>query len=82
MITAPLRLKVLRTPSGEASVQTLATLRTWSTPPSPQMLFRYRPELMRLVRQDGLSGDVVFLFEQLLKPHAAQLWPAIQLERR
>ena len=36
IITAPLRLKVLVAPSGEASVRTLATLRTWPTPPSPR----------------------------------------------
>ena len=79
IITAPLRLKVLVAPSGEASVRTLATLRTWPTPPSPQVLFRYGQERRQLIRKDGLSGDVVFLFEELLKPHTAQLWAAMQL---
>ena len=79
IITAPLRLKVLVAPSGEASMRTLATLRTWPPPQSPQVLFRYGRERRQLIRKDGLSGDVVFLFEQLLKPHTAQLWAAMQL---
>ncbi|AZI44255.1 hypothetical protein EHF33_15295 [Deinococcus psychrotolerans] len=79
IITAPLRLKVLVAPSGEASVRTLATLRTWPTPQSPQVLFRYGQEWRQLIRKDELSGDMVFLFEQLLKLHAKQLWAAMQL---
>ena len=79
IITAPLRLKVLVAPSREASVRTLTTLRTWPTPQTPQVLFRYSRERRQLIRKDGLSGDVVFLFEELLKPHTAQLWAAMQL---
>ena len=81
IITAPLRLEVLVAPSGEANVRTLASLRMWPTPQSAQVLFRYGRERRQLIRKDGLSGDVVFLFEQLLKPHTAQLWAAMQLEQ-
>jgi len=68
---------VLVAPSGEVSARTLATLRTWP----PQVLFRYGQERRQLIRKDGLSGDVVFLFEELLKPYREQLWGAIPLEQ-
>jgi len=79
IMTAPLRLKVLVAPGGEASVRTLATLRTWPTPRTPQVLFRYAQDQRQLIRKNGLSGDVVFLFEQLLEPHKKQLWGAMLL---
>jgi len=41
--------------------------------PTLQVLFRSGQERRQLMRKDGLSGDVVFLFEQLLRLPTAQL---------
>lgn len=79
VITAPLHLEVRVLPKGEASIQTLATLRTWPTPRSTDVLYRYRRDLQAFERKAGLSGDMVYLFEELLRPHRAELLAALQL---
>lgn len=79
LITAPLRLKVLVRPEGEASIRTLATLRTWSTPRTTDVLYRYRRDLQAFERKAGLSGDIVYLFEELLRPHASEMLTALRL---
>ena len=79
IITAPLHLKVLVMPEGEASRVTLATLRTWPTPRTTEVLYRYRRDLQTFERKAGLSGDMVHLFEELLRPHQAKLMSALNL---
>lgn len=79
ILTSPLSLKVLVNPEAEGSRVTLATLRTWPTPKTPEVLYRYRRDLQSLERKPGLSGDLVHLFEGLLKPHQAELLRAMNL---
>lgn len=56
---------------------TLEVLREWPAPKSSEVLFRYWETRHQLVRRDGLSGDVVYLFEILLYPFAADLLEAM-----
>ena len=79
IVTSPLSLKVLVKPEAEGSRVTLATLRTWPTPKTPEVLYRYRRDLLSLERKPGLSGDLVYLFEELLKPHRVELLRAMNL---
>ncbi|WP_394649451.1 hypothetical protein [uncultured Deinococcus sp.] len=64
-------------PEGEGAQVTLRTLRGWPAPKTPDPLFRYWAVRRQLVRRDGLSGDVVALFETLLAPYARTLLDAL-----
>ena len=79
ILTSPLSLKVRVKPEAEGSRLTLATLRTWPTPKTPEVLYRYRRDLLSLERKPGLSGDLVHLFEELLRPHRVELLRAMNL---
>lgn len=70
-----LQFDLLAEPTRPGNVLTLATLRDWPAPQSTEVLFRYWSARQQLVRRDGLSGDIVYLFEILLWPHAEEmLW--------
>lgn len=69
ILTSPLSLKVWVKPEAEGSRVTLATLRTWPTPKTLEVLYQYRRDLQSLERKPGLSGDLVHLVAELLKPH-------------
>lgn len=79
IVTSPLSLKVRVKPESEGGRITLATLRTWPTPKTPEVLYRYWRDLQSLERKPGLSGDLVHLFEELLKPHRVELLRAMNL---
>ena len=79
ILTSPLSLKVRVKPESEGGRITLATLRTWPAPKTPEVLYRYRRDLQSLERKPGLSGDLVHLFEELLKPHRVELLRAMNL---
>jgi hypothetical protein len=79
ILTSPLSLKVWVKPEAEGSRLTLAMLRTWPTPKTPEVLYRYRRDLQSLERKPGLSGDLVHLFAELLKPHQAEMLRAMNL---
>ncbi|WP_288404931.1 hypothetical protein, partial [uncultured Deinococcus sp.] len=65
-------------PEGEGAQVTLRTLRGWPAPTTAEPLFRYRSNLRQLARRDGLSGDMVALFEALLAPYAQTLLDALK----
>jgi hypothetical protein len=75
--TQPLELAVLVWPRTPGTRLTLATLRDWPTPETTEPLFRYRAHHQTFERRTGLSGDIVYLFETLLAPHAAELLGAM-----
>lgn len=77
ILTTPLTLLMLVALTGEGNRLTLAALRDWPAPKTAEPLFRYWDTRRQLVRRDGLSGDVVYLFEMLLAPHAAELLNAM-----
>ena len=72
-----LTLDMLVRPTRPGNVLTLATFRDWPTPQSPDVLFKYRSHLKTLERRTGLSGDIVYLFQMLLWPHARDMLDAM-----
>lgn len=72
-----LEIDLLVRPSNPANILTLAVLRDWATPQSGDVLFRYDSHRQQLRPKSGLSGDVVYLFEMLLWPHADELLEAL-----
>lgn len=62
------------------SIMTLDTIKMWSTPKTPEILFKYWSTRKQLVRREGLSGDVIYLFEELLRPHAKEILNALSLD--
>lgn len=68
-----LELDMLVRPTRPGNVLTLACVRDWLTPQSGDVLFRYDRQRRQLRPRPGLSGDVVYLFEILLYPHAGHL---------
>lgn len=71
--TAPLRLRLHVLPDALMDRLQLQTLRAWPPQSSTEPLFRYHRAQQRLVTRDGLSGDMVALFERLLAPHAGEM---------
>lgn len=80
--TQPLTLE-MRVDPAQLSVParlSLQTLREWPTPQTVDALFKYRRGTFGFERRRGLSGDMITLFEELLRPHAAELLGALGLK--
>ncbi|WP_293913721.1 hypothetical protein [Deinococcus sp.] len=71
--TAPLRLRLHVLPDALMDRLQLQALRAWPPQTTTEPLFRYHCARQRLVTRDGLSGDMVALFERLLAPHAGEM---------
>ncbi|WP_339098289.1 hypothetical protein WDJ50_18600 (plasmid) [Deinococcus sp. VB142] len=80
--TQPLALEMVVNPEhlSLAARLSLQTLREWPTPQTIDPLFKYRRSTFGFERRAGLSGDMIMLFEELLRPHAAEMLWAMGLE--
>lgn len=75
-VTDWLQLDLLVKPTRPGNVLTLAVLRDWPSPATTEPLFKYRSHLKTFERRTGLSGDMVYLFQMLLWPHAQTMLDA------
>ena len=76
-LTDWLSFDLLVQPTRPGNILTLAVLRDWPTPQSGDVLFRYDSHRQQLRPKPGLSGDMVYLFEMLLWPHAEEMLDAM-----
>ncbi|MDP9763857.1 hypothetical protein [Deinococcus enclensis] len=76
-VTDWLSFDLLVQPTRPGNILTLAVLRDWPAPTTTEPLFKYRNHLNTFERRTGLSGDMVYLFEMLLWPHAQEMLDAM-----
>lgn len=76
-VTRHLSLNLLVQPTQPGNILTLAALRDWPAATTTEPVFKYRSHLQTFERRTGITGDVIYLFELLLWPHAQDLLNAM-----